>query len=78
MLEWLYYPLNNIWVYGNILFIVPFLIATVNRMRNKGDHTLTHYLWTDHLCRVILIFTCIFYVFDIVVKYEVDGVDEFC
>ena len=77
-LDDLYYPLNNIWVYGNIIMIVPFLISTVSRLFNKGGHDLKLHLWTDHICRVMLVFTEIFYVFDIIVKYRVDGIDQFC
>jgi hypothetical protein len=78
LLDDLYYPLNTIWVYGNILMIVPFLTSAVIRLYNKGDHDLKRNLWTDHLCRVLLIFTEIFYIFDILVKYRVDGIDHFC
>ncbi len=65
-----YYLLNNIWVYGNMVMIPPFVVACVMRFKNPD---MNKKLWTDNLCRVFLILTVIFYVFDIIVKYFVDG-----
>lgn len=78
MLEDAYYGLNNIWYYGNIIMIAPFLIAGIWRFLNRGSHDLKKHLWTDHITRVLLIFTETYYVFDIIVKYQIDGIDRFC
>jgi hypothetical protein len=70
-----YYLSNNIWVYGNLVLIAPFVIACLNRLRRPDINTP---LWTDHLSRVFLVFTCLYYVYDIPVKYFVDGGDTIC
>jgi len=73
----LYYLLNNIWVYGNIAMIIPFLIAGINRFFHKGKD-LKHHLFTDHLARICLIFTISFYIIETIVKYPIDGADTVC
>ena len=70
-----YYLSNNIWVYSNILLILPFLIACFNRFRHPD---INKTLWTDHLCRYALVFTTLYYLYDIVIKYTVDGGDTIC
>ena len=70
-----YYLSNNIWVYGNLVLIVPFLISCANRIRHPD---INQKLWTDHLARVFLIFTVFYYLYDIPVKYIVDGGDTLC
>jgi hypothetical protein len=70
-----YYLLNNIWVYGNLVMIPPFVIACIMRFKNPD---INKKLWTDHLSRIFLILTVVFYVFDIVVKYYVDGGSTIC
>jgi hypothetical protein len=52
-----------------------FFIAMVNRFRNPSVQKI---LWTDHLARISLVFTVVFYVADIYVKYLVDGGDTIC
>jgi hypothetical protein len=46
-----------------------FMIAMINRFRHPSISTA---LVTDHLARVCLIFTVVFYVIDISVKYQLD------
>lgn len=70
-----YYLSNKVWVYGNIVLILPFIISCVFRFRQRE---LTKVLATDHLARVFLIFTWIYYMFDMVIKYKVDGGDSIC
>lgn len=70
-----YFASNNIWVYGNIAMIIPFLVACINRMRNPD---MKKYLWTDDVSRFMLILTCLYYIYDIPVKYVVDGGDTLC
>ena len=70
-----YFVLNNIWYYGNIAMMPLFFIAMVCRFRQPSFKKT---LWTDHLSRICMIFTTIFYVFDIYVKYQVDGGDTIC
>jgi len=70
-----YYILNNIWYYGNLLMMPLFFISMVCRFRQPS---IKKALWTDHLARVCLIFTTVFYVFDIYVKYQIDGGDTIC
>ena len=45
-IDWVYhyYMSNNIWVYGNIVLILPFVIACVNRFLNPD---INKKLWTD-------------------------------
>lgn len=70
-----YFLLNNIWYYGNLTMMPLFFISMIFRWKNPSIHK---HLWTDHFARVCLIFTVIFYVFDIYVKYQVDGGDTIC
>lgn len=57
LLEEAYYILNNIWYYGNLLMILPFLVAGINRFLKRGSHDLKKKLWTDHITRLLLMFT---------------------
>lgn len=70
-----YFILNNIWYYGNLAMMPLFMISMINRFRNPE---MSKNLWTDHLARVCLAFTTVFYVFDIYVKYHIDGGDTIC
>jgi hypothetical protein len=70
-----YYLSNNIWVYGNQILILPFVIACVNRIRHPD---INQKLRTDHLSRFFLILTCLYYVYDVPVKYFVDGGNTIC
>ena len=70
-----YYLSNNIWVYGNTVLILPFIIACVNRYINSD---INKHLWTDHLSRIFLVLTCAYYVYDVPVKYMMDGGDTIC
>jgi hypothetical protein len=76
-MEWIshYYLSNNLWVYSNILLIPPFLLACINRIRNPDINTP---LWTDHITRALLIYTWLYYAYDIPVKLAVDGADSLC
>ena len=66
---------NNVWVYGNGILILPFIIACVNRYFNSGLKT---HLWTDHLARFFLVLTCFYYIYDMPAKYMLDGGDSVC
>jgi hypothetical protein len=70
-----YYLSNNIWYYGNILFIPPFIIACVNRYLHPQ---INKHLWTDHLARFFLFLSWSYYWYDIPIKYVVDGGDNIC
>ena len=70
-----YYMSNNIWVYGNIVLILPFIVACVNRYRNPQLHKK---LWTDHLARFFLVLTVLYYIYDMPIKYMVDGGQTIC
>jgi hypothetical protein len=76
-IDWIahYYLLNNFWVYYNLICIVPFVVACINRYRNPEIET---HLFTDHVSRIFLLVPCIYYVFETVVKYVVDGGDSIC
>lgn len=65
-----YFLANNIWVYSNIMMIAPFIISCLFRYFKQDMNKV---LWTDHLARLGLIFTISFYVYDLIVKYVVDG-----
>lgn len=71
----IYFLLNNIWYYGNLAMMPLFLIAWASRFLQPS---IKKTLWTDHLTRLCLIFTVTFYVFDIYVKYLIDGGDTIC
>ncbi len=70
-----YYLSNNIWVYGNIVLIAPFVISCVVRFFNTD---IKKKLWTDHLSRVMMILTCAFYMYDMPIKYVMDGANTIC
>ncbi len=70
-----YYSLNNIWYYGNIAMMPLFLISMIARFKHPSIHTK---LPTDHLARICLIFTVLFYIADVLVKHEIDGGETIC
>ncbi len=70
-----YYLANNFWINFNLFAILPFIIACINRYRNPDINT---YLFTDHLSRWGMAITCLFYIYDSVVKYMVDGGQTIC
>ena len=70
-----YYAINSFWILFNLFVIVPFGIAFIFRFRNPSIATP---LWTDHLARLGLTCTMIFYVFDTTIKSYVDGVETVC
>lgn len=76
-IDWMahYYFLNNFWVNFNVAAIIPFIIACINRYRNPSINT---YLFTDHISRFCLALSCVYYVYETVVKYIVDGGDTIC
>jgi len=70
-----YYLSNRIWVYGNVVLILPFIISCICRFRNPD---INKKLWTDHLSRLFLFLTWLYYIYDIPVKYLVDGGATVC
>lgn len=76
-IDWMYhyYLLNNFWVNFNVIAIVPFLIACINRFRNPSVET---HLLTDHIPRFFLGSSCIYYIYETVVKFAVDGSETIC
>ena len=70
-----YYFLNKFWLDFNLFFILPFLVSCINRYLHPDINKV---LLTDHIARVLLIVCCIFYLFDMIVKYPVDGADSIC
>lgn len=58
--EWHYFTANNIWVYGNLVLILPFVIACIFRFMNPD---INKKLWTDHLSRIFLFLSCAFYIY---------------
>lgn len=71
----LYYAINYFWIWFNLFVILPFFIACVCRYLNVSR---SKYLWTDHLSRIGLTITLMFYVIDTAVKSYVDGTDTIC
>lgn len=59
----------------NILMIPPFLISCIVRFFNQD---INKYLWTDHLARIFLFVSWVFYIYDMTVKYPVDGAETIC
>ena len=55
--------------------IPAFLIPCAVRFLNQDIHK---NLWTDHIARFFLFASWVFYVYDIVVKYSVDGGETIC
>merc|ERR1712048_1535599 len=74
-IEWHYYNSNRIWVYGNLVMILPFIISCLVRYRHPQ---MDKPLITDYSTRVLLVFTWLYYLYDIPVKYLVDGGDTIC
>lgn len=70
-----YYFANWLWITGNIAMIIPFLTSCFVRFFNQD---INKYLWTDHFARFFLFFSWCFYIFDMIVKYQVDGADTIC
>lgn len=71
----IYYSINFFWIWFNLFVILPFLIAFIFRLRNPS---MKKKLWTDHLSRLSLTITLIFYAIDTTVKTYVDGTDSIC
>ena len=67
--------LNHLWIYGNILMTAPFLLSGINRFIYRHSQAP---LWTDHITRVLLVFSWVFYCIDILVKYSSLGTDGIC
>jgi hypothetical protein len=65
-----YYAINFFWVWFNLFVIMPFFTAFIFRLRNNSSR---NKLWTDHLSRLGLILTLLFYAIDMSVKVYVDG-----
>ena len=76
-IDWMghYYLSNKIWVYGNIVLILPFIIAFFARLLNPD---INKKLWTDHLSRVFLFLTWVYYIYDLPIKWTIDGGDGIC
>jgi len=70
-----YFLSNRIWVYGNAVLIIPFIISFVCRLWQTD---INKKLWTDHFARVFLILTWLYYLYDIPIKFIVDGGDTLC
>ena len=70
-----YYFANSIWIDLNLLCILPFVGSCINRFRQPS---IKIPLWTDHITRFFLSIQAIFYVYDTIVKYAVDGGDTIC
>ncbi len=70
-----YYSINFFWIWFNLFVIAPFFIAFIFRLRNSS---ITSQLPTDHLSRIGLILTLIFYTVDTTVKVYVDGYQSIC
>ncbi len=71
----IYYFLNIFWIWFNLLVIIPFFISFIYRYRNQK---VSQYLWTDHLSRISLFLTLVYYFFDSIVKAFVDGTQTIC
>ncbi len=71
----IYYAINIFWVWFNLVVILPFFLAFICRLRNKSMNTK---LWTDHLSRLGLTLTLIFYAIDAAIKAYVDGTESIC
>ena len=70
-----YYFANKFWISFNVVLIVPFIISCVVRFFNQD---INKHLWTDHLARIFLSISWVFYIYDMAVKYLVDGGDSIC
>ena len=70
-----YYFSNRLWIDTNIIMILPFTIACIVRFFNQD---IKKDLWTDYMPRFFLAFSWAFYIFDMSVKYPVDGADTVC
>ena len=70
-----YYASNIFWINFNIFFILPFIVACIVRFFNQD---VNKNLLTDYPPRILLFMSCIFYVYDMVVKYKVDGAETIC
>ena len=70
-----YYFINWLWPFTNKIMIFPFILANVVRYFNID---INKKLWTDHLSRICLAYTVLFYFVDIYVKYIVDGAENLC
>ena len=70
-----YYFSNWFWITFNVILIIPFLISCVCRFLNQS---LDKHLWTDHFARYLLLISWLYYIYDMVVKYPVDGAETIC
>ena len=70
-----YYFSNWFWINFNVFLIIPFLISCICRFYNQS---IDKYLWTDHLARYSLLISWLYYIYDIIVKYPVDGANTIC
>ena len=70
-----YYFLNFIWIWFNLLVIIPFFISFIYRYKNQK---ISKYLWTDHLSRTCLLLTLFYYLIDFIVKAYIDGTETIC
>lgn len=50
-------------------------MACINRFLHQDIKV---QLWTDHLTRLCLVFTCLFYLYEMPIKYVSDGGDMIC
>ena len=65
-----YYLSNKFWITYNVVLIAPFMFSCIVRFFNQD---INKQLWTDHIARVLLIISWLFYIYDMAVKYPVDG-----
>ena len=70
-----YYASNQFWITYNVVLILPFMFSCLMRFLNQD---INKYLWTDHIARVLLIISWLFYIYDMAVKYPVDGAETIC
>lgn len=70
-----YYLVNQFWINFNVFAIAPFLFVCWMRWRSPQ---LDKKLWSDHIARVLLVITELFYLVDMTVKYKIDGAETIC
>lgn len=74
-LEDYYYFSNKFWLMANVAMIPCFLFSCVMRFYDQDLHKR---LWSDHIARFFLFVSWVFYIFDMAVKYPVDGSETVC
>ncbi len=62
-------------MYGNLIMILPYIISCIFRIKNMDINIK---LWTDHFARLFMVFSIVFYLYEMVIKYVVDGGDTIC